>query len=121
MSETRKRAPFGQRLSAGLREGVDWASGNRDLRVATRQATDAAVNAAHVREYIVVYTHGRSASPTWIASVPDLPGCAASGETRDEAERNIRAAIERHLELMRAEGTPAPEPSAEVGSVMVAA
>ena len=45
------------------------------------------------------------------AYVPDLPGCIAVGETITEAETLIREAIEFHLEGLRADGLPVPEPS----------
>ena len=35
------------------------------------------------------------------AYVPDLPGCVATGATVEEAESQIREAIEFHLEGMR--------------------
>jgi len=36
---------------------------------------------------------------------PDVPGCMATGETKDEVERNIKEAIEFHLEGLRLEKT----------------
>jgi predicted RNase H-like HicB family nuclease len=42
--------------------------------------------------------------------VPDLPGCISTGATRQEVERNIREAIELHLEGMREDGEPIPPP-----------
>jgi predicted RNase H-like HicB family nuclease len=50
---------------------------------------------------------------SWGAHVPDLPGCVAVGETRDEALRLIREAIEFHIEGLKAEGLPVPRPSSE--------
>lgn len=44
------------------------------------------------------------------AYVPDLPGCVAVGETRDEALEMIREAIEFHLDGMKEDGEPIPEP-----------
>jgi predicted RNase H-like HicB family nuclease len=44
------------------------------------------------------------------AYVPDLPGCIATGSTRDEVEHNIREAIIVHLEGLREDGLPIPEP-----------
>ena len=44
------------------------------------------------------------------AHVPDLPGCIAAGETFEEAEELIREAIEIHLEALRDEGMPVPDP-----------
>lgn len=55
------------------------------------------------------------------AYAPDLPGCVAVGETREETLRLIREAIEFHLEDMREEGLPAPEPSSSSEYVEVGA
>ena len=41
---------------------------------------------------------------------PDLPGCVATGATRDEVEKEMAKAIAFHLEGLRAEGLDAPEP-----------
>ena len=40
---------------------------------------------------------------------PDVPGCVATGRTRQEIEQNMREAIEFHLEGLRLEGLPAPK------------
>ena len=53
------------------------------------------------------------------AYVPDLPGCVAVGDTVDETEREIQGAIEFHLEGLRADGLPVPEPSSRVEYVEV--
>jgi predicted RNase H-like HicB family nuclease len=45
------------------------------------------------------------------AHVPDLPGCVAVGETREETLHLIREAIEFHLEGMRLHGESIPEPT----------
>ena len=42
---------------------------------------------------------------------PDLPGCAATGDTLEEVEREMRAAIAFHLEGLAADGETIPEPS----------
>jgi predicted RNase H-like HicB family nuclease len=44
------------------------------------------------------------------AYVRDLPGCAVVAETRDQAVKLIREAVELHLESLREEGSPIPEP-----------
>ena len=44
------------------------------------------------------------------ACSPDLPGCAATGHTRAEIEREMNDAIEFHLEGLRLAGEPVPEP-----------
>ena len=45
------------------------------------------------------------------AYVPDLPGCIATGKTRRDVEKQIRSAIEFHLEGMREDGIPIPKPT----------
>ena len=45
------------------------------------------------------------------AYVPDLPGCVAAGETREEVLALIREAIELHIESLRESGEPIPPPS----------
>jgi len=47
---------------------------------------------------------------SWGAYVPDLPGCVAVGETRAEVLQLIREAIEFHLEELKEQGEPVPEP-----------
>jgi predicted RNase H-like HicB family nuclease len=44
------------------------------------------------------------------AHSPDLHGCVSTGRTRDEVERNMREAIESHLEGMQLEGLEVPVP-----------
>ena len=55
------------------------------------------------------------------AYVPDLPGCVATGATIEEVQREIHEAIEFHIEGLRADGLPVPEPSSRVDYVEVAA
>ena len=58
-------------------------------------------------KYVVVY---EEAPRNWAAYVPDLPGCVATGKTKAETRKLIREAIELHLEVMREDGEPIPEP-----------
>jgi predicted RNase H-like HicB family nuclease len=51
------------------------------------------------------------AEPNYSAYVPDLPGCVATGATRAEVERRIRQAIQLHIQGLREDGIPIPEPS----------
>ena len=46
----------------------------------------------------------------WGASVPDLPGCVATGKTIDTALRRIQGAIELHIQGMLADGVRPPRP-----------
>lgn len=55
------------------------------------------------------------------AYVPDLPGCIAAGETRDEVLRQIRQAIETRLETLRNSNRPIPAPSSTVEMIRVEA
>lgn len=52
--------------------------------------------------------------------VPDLPGCISTGATAEEAESELREAIEFHLAGLREDGTPIPPPSSRVDYVDVA-
>jgi predicted RNase H-like HicB family nuclease len=54
------------------------------------------------------------------AYVPDLPGCVAAAETRNEVLQLIREAIEFHIETMREDGLGVPEPSSSAEYVEVA-
>ena len=51
------------------------------------------------------------------AYVPDLPGCIATGRTMEEIEQNMREAIAFHLDGMREDGEPVPEPRTAVAYV----
>jgi predicted RNase H-like HicB family nuclease len=53
------------------------------------------------------------------AYVPDLPGCAAAGDTIEETEHLMRGAIEMHFAGMRKDGEPIPEPTTKVGMLPV--
>ena len=56
----------------------------------------------------------RDSGSDWGASVPDLPGCVATGKTLDTTMRRIQGAIELHLEGLRADGLPVPKPRQRV-------
>jgi predicted RNase H-like HicB family nuclease len=51
--------------------------------------------------------------------VPDLPGCAVVGETREKALPLIREAVELHVSSMREHGDPVPEPASSTDYVQV--
>lgn len=67
---------------------------------------------------MVVLERGDS---NWGAHVPDLPGCIAAGDTRDEAIALIREAIELHIDSLKRDGLPVPKPISEGEFVEVAA
>ncbi|MDA1349305.1 MAG: type II toxin-antitoxin system HicB family antitoxin [Chloroflexi bacterium] len=66
--------------------------------------------------YVVVY---EETGTGWSAYVPDLPGCVAADESRRETERLIREAIDLHLEAMREDNEPIPEPGTWTETVEV--
>lgn len=68
------------------------------------------------QRYVVVFEHTEGSS--YGAWVPDLPGCIAAADTREECEQLIREAIELHLAGMREDGEPIPEPSSVDATVV---
>lgn len=68
--------------------------------------------------YVAVVEQG---SESWGAYVPDLPGCIAVGESRDEVVQLIKEAVALHLEGLNANGEPIPTPSSQIEYVDVSA
>jgi predicted RNase H-like HicB family nuclease len=52
---------------------------------------------------------------------PDLPGCVATGRTREEVKREMHDAIQFHIEGLRLAGENIPEPRSEASYCDVAA
>jgi predicted RNase H-like HicB family nuclease len=71
-----------------------------------------------MKRYLIVVE--RTASG-FSAYSPDLPGCISTGRTSEEVRRNMADAVEFHLEGLRLEGLPVPEPNSEPAYVDVAA
>lgn len=69
-------------------------------------------------KYAVVIERGEC---SWGAYVPDLPGCVAVGETREEVVTLIKEAVEFHLEGLREEGEPIPVPNSEAETIEISA
>ena len=69
-----------------------------------------------MKRYAVVIER---APNNYSAYVPDLPGCIATGATIEYVEREIREAIEFHIEGLRDAGEPVPEPSSHLTYVEV--
>jgi predicted RNase H-like HicB family nuclease len=67
-------------------------------------------------KYLVVIEKGEN---SFGAYMPDLPGCAVVGETREEALRLIREAVELHVSSMRERGDALPEPASSTEYVQV--
>jgi predicted RNase H-like HicB family nuclease len=66
--------------------------------------------------YLVVIEKGGN---SFGAYVPDLPGCAVVGETREEALHLIREAVDLHVASLKEHGDPLPEPASTTEYVQV--
>ena len=66
--------------------------------------------------HIVVFEEGPN---NYSAYVPDLPGCIAAGDTREETETLIREGIVIYLNDLREHGEPIPEPQTTTAFVEV--
>lgn len=51
------------------------------------------------------------ANGNYSAYVPDLPGCVATGATVKDVENEIRAAIRFHIDGLKEDGQPVPQPT----------
>lgn len=60
------------------------------------------------------------ANENFSAYSPDLPGCVATGDTRDETERNMYEALRLHLRGLQEDGEAIPESSALAEYMVVA-
>lgn len=82
------------------------------------QSTGSLSNGAGGRcRYAIVIERGPT---SYVAYVPDLPGCAAVAETEAKVRKLIREGVRIHLEAMRLNGEPIPEPTSRVACVDVA-
>jgi len=60
-----------------------------------------------MKKYLIVIEQTETG---YSAYSPDLPGCAATGASHSEVEKNMSEAIAFHLDGLRQEGEPVPEP-----------
>jgi predicted RNase H-like HicB family nuclease len=69
-----------------------------------------------MRRFLVVI---EKADTNYSAYSPDIPGCVATGASREETEKNMQEAIKLHLQGLKEDNLPIPEPhsSAEYISV----
>ena len=66
--------------------------------------------------YAVIVEEGESSFGVYL---PDIPGCVAVGDTKEEVMQLIQEAIEFHIEGLCADGQPIPQPSSSVDYVDV--
>lgn len=59
-----------------------------------------------MRRFLIII---EKADNNYSAYSPDLPGCVATGATREEAERNMHEAVESHIRGMKEDNLPIPE------------
>jgi len=71
-----------------------------------------------MKEYAVIF---EKTATGWSAYVPDLPGLGVAGSTFEETEQLIREGIEFHIEGLRADGEPIPEPKTRAIEVAIPA
>ncbi len=69
-------------------------------------------------KYTVIVEKGES---SYGAFVPDLPGCIAVGEDREQTLRLLEEAVVFHVEGLRAKGLPVPPPQCDIAHVEVEA
>jgi len=72
-----------------------------------------------MREYTVIYEPTNDGG--WGAYAPDLPGLGVVGDTFEETEQLIREGIAIHIEGLKEDGLPIPEPTTLAARVAVAA
>jgi predicted RNase H-like HicB family nuclease len=68
-------------------------------------------------KYLAIY---ETTATGYSAYVPDLPGCITTGATLGETERLMKEAIDMHLEGMREDGLPIPEPTTKADYITAA-
>jgi predicted RNase H-like HicB family nuclease len=62
-----------------------------------------------MKRYLIVIEQTNSGYSSYS---PDLPGCVSTGRSREEVETSMREAIQFHVDGLRQEGYPIPEPQA---------
>lgn len=67
-------------------------------------------------KYLVII---EKASNNYSAYIPDVPGCIATGKTPDEARQEIITALKMHLDGLKEDGLPIPEPCAQADYVAI--
>jgi len=68
-------------------------------------------------KYLVIF---EKTATGYSAYAPDLPGCITTGSSLEETEALMREAIEFHIEGMREDGLPIPEPTTKADYITAA-
>jgi predicted RNase H-like HicB family nuclease len=69
-----------------------------------------------MNKYLVIF---EETSTGYSAYVPDLPGCIATGKTKDDTEKNIYEAIHFHLEGLKEHKLSIPVNKSEAGTLFI--
>ena len=69
-------------------------------------------------QYLVIVEKGPK---SFGAYVPDLPGCIAAGDTKEEVLELIHEVIEFHIEGLKEDGLPVPPPASQSELIEIAA
>jgi predicted RNase H-like HicB family nuclease len=69
-----------------------------------------------MKKYLVIIEKTETG---YSAYSPDIPGCVSTGKTKQELKRNMREAIEFHLEGLRLEGEALPVPQSSSAYVPI--
>ena len=67
-------------------------------------------------KYLIII---EKANKNYSAYIPDVPGCIATGKTIEETKKNIKEALDMHLEGLAEDGLTSPEPKAKADYVAV--
>jgi len=68
-------------------------------------------------KYLIIIEKARN---NFSAYSTDLPGCIATGRTKAAAEKNMKKAIEMHIQGLRRDNQPLPEPRSVAGYIQIA-
>lgn len=93
---------------------------NRDRKAESQGRNHHAAGWAKIVEVIVQYTIVIERAPeNYAAYVPDMLGCIATADTREGVVREIRQALQSHMQCLGEYGEPVPEPSSTADVVEV--
>jgi len=67
-----------------------------------------------------VYVIERAEDGSYWAYLPDLPGCAATGDSPEQVEQELHQAVELYLSYYKDRGLPPPPSQAKVGTLTAA-
>ncbi len=69
-------------------------------------------------KYLIIIEKSKTG---YSAYSPDLPGCVSTGSTTEKTEKNMREAIEFHIDGLKEEGYKIPKPTSRSSYVEIAA